>query len=171
MNKQELRDALARRGLDTNGLRPSLIQRLQTSSKTSAEAPKETGIGTQPGTEARTGKDAEKPESETHATIISSQNVFVSQPDEHRSNFDSSKNSEKQDLSPNVSSFQIATISKEAISSDQEKNLIPTFDQKKERTSTISRCQAEINAGESDLKHSEGRSKWELARCCQCYRR
>lgn len=38
MNKQELRDALASRGLDTNGLRPSLIQRLEISSKASAAA-------------------------------------------------------------------------------------------------------------------------------------
>ncbi|MCO5593209.1 hypothetical protein L7F22_047216 [Adiantum nelumboides] len=33
MNKEALRDALASRGLDTNGLRPSLIQRLESSAK------------------------------------------------------------------------------------------------------------------------------------------
>jgi hypothetical protein len=33
MNKQELRDALASRGLDTSGLRPLLIQRLESSLK------------------------------------------------------------------------------------------------------------------------------------------
>mgnify|MGYP002775689523 FL=1 len=158
MNKQELRDALASRGLDTNGLRPSLIQRLQTSSKNSAEIPKETGkstgTGTRPGTEARTGKDAEKPESETRATIISSQDGLVSQADAHRSNFDSSKNSEKQDLSANVSSSRIGTVSKEAILSDQEKNLIPTFQQKKERTSIISHCQAEMQSTQENRMSS-----------------
>lgn len=38
MNKQELCDALASRGLDTNGLRPLLIQRLESSSKASVTA-------------------------------------------------------------------------------------------------------------------------------------
>lgn len=38
MNKQALRDALASRGLDTNGLRPSLIQRLESSVKALAAA-------------------------------------------------------------------------------------------------------------------------------------
>ncbi|KAI5069942.1 hypothetical protein GOP47_0014285 [Adiantum capillus-veneris] len=38
MNKQALRDALASRGLDTNGLRPSLIQRLESSVKSLAAA-------------------------------------------------------------------------------------------------------------------------------------
>ncbi|KAH7278369.1 hypothetical protein KP509_38G038100 [Ceratopteris richardii] len=38
MNKQALRDALASRGLDTSGLRPSLIQRLENSAKAAAQA-------------------------------------------------------------------------------------------------------------------------------------
>lgn len=38
MNKQELRDALASRGLDTDGLRPLLIQRLESSSRIAAAA-------------------------------------------------------------------------------------------------------------------------------------